>query len=186
MPEPEGPATPGAADQPTRLQRAARRSCAGLAYVIVLVPMVLVIWCFSSIPRGWAQFGSDVEKLLGGVTRREHGDRLFNYSGRDVSGFVIRYWDQEIHYNGRFEAYREADPNQNIRPYQRMFWRPIRPTTFRLGMTYTEVDTGVTRSGSFTVDRSPRPMCRFVFVLEADGPVLSECQRPQVEDFSSS
>lgn len=186
MPEPEGPATPGAADQPTRLQRAARRSCAGLACHRARARGGRDLVLLEHSARLGAVWRSDVEKLLGGVTRREHGDRLFNYSGRDVSGFVIRYWDQEIHYNGRFEAYREADPNQNIRPYQRMFWRPIRPTTFRLGMTYTEVDTGVTRSGSFTADRSPRPMCRFVFVLEADGPVLSECQRPQVEDFSSS
>jgi hypothetical protein len=111
---------------------------------------------------------------------------VFNYSGHDVSGFVIRYWDQEIRYNGRFEAYCENDPDQNIRHYKRMFWRPIRPTTFPLEIAYTEVDTGVTRSGSFTADRRPRPMCRFVFVLEADRPVLCECQRPEVEDFSSS
>ena len=187
MPDSDDPTTLDAADQPTRFQRAARRGCAGLADAIVLVPLVVGIWFFSSIPRGWEQFGDLVSKII--WERSPGADTemvVFNYSGHDVSGFVIQYWDQEIHYNGRFDAYREGDPNQNIRHYKRMFWRPIRPTTFRLGITYTEVDTGVTRSGSFTADRGPRPMCRFVFVLEADGPVLSECQRPEVEDFSSS
>jgi hypothetical protein len=32
--------------------RAARRGFAGLAYAIVLVPVVLVIWFLSSLPRG--------------------------------------------------------------------------------------------------------------------------------------
>jgi hypothetical protein len=187
MPDPAEPATPGAADRPTRLQRAVRRGCAGLAYTIVLVPLVVVIWFFSSIPRGWEQFGDLVWKI---VSEKPPGADteivVFNYSGHDVSGFVIRYADQEVRYNSLLETYREADTDQNIRHYKRMFWRPIRPTTFRLGITYTEVDTGATRSGSFTADRRPRPMCRFVFVLEADGPVLSECQRPEVEGFSSS
>jgi hypothetical protein len=187
MPDPDDPATPGAADQPTRLQRAARRGCAGLAYVIVLVPVVLVIWFFSSIPRGWEQFGDLVTKIFWeGPPGADTEIVVFNYSGHDVSHFVIRYADDEIRYNSRLEAYRAADPNQNIRHYKRMFWRPIRPTTFRLEIAYTEVDTGMTRSGSFVADRRPRSRCRFVFVLEAQGPVLSECQRPEAEDLSSS
>jgi hypothetical protein len=99
---------------------------------------------------------------------------------------VIRYADEEIRYEGRFEVYREGDPNQNIRHYKRMFWRPIRPTTFRLEITYAEAEPGMTRRASFTADRRPRDMCRFVFVLETAGAVLSKCQRPEVEDFSSS
>ena len=188
MLDPKHPANkPREADEPTRLQRAARRGCAGLAYLIVLALVVVGIWFFSSIPRGWEQFGDLVWKMMWeGSPGADTEIVVFNYSGHDLSGFVIRYWDQEIRYTGRLEAHREGDPHQNIRHYKRMFWRPIRPTTFRLEITYTEVDTGVTRSGSFTADRGPRPRCRFVFVLEADGPVLSECQRPEVEDFSSS
>ena len=64
MPELNDPATPGAPDQPTKLQRAARRGCAGLAYTIVLVPVVLVIWFFSTIPRGWEQLGDLVAATL--------------------------------------------------------------------------------------------------------------------------
>lgn len=187
MPDSDYPAKDREADEPTRLQRAARRGCAGLAYLIVLRPLVVGIWFFSSIPRGWEQFGDLVSKIVWeGSPGADTEIVVFNYSGHDVSHFVIRYADEEIRYNGLLEAYREADPDQNIRHYKRMFWRPIRPTTFRLEITYTEVETGITRSGSFTADRRPRSMCRFVFALKAHGPVLSECQRPEVEDFRSS
>ena len=175
------------ADQPTWWQLAARRGCAGLAYAIVLLPIVLVIWFFSSIPHGWQQFGDLVWKIV----REEPPGAdteivVFNYSGHNVARFVIRYADQEIQYADLLEAYREGDSRQNIRHYKRMFWRPIRPRTFRLEITYTEVETGATRTGSFVADRRSRPRCRFVIVLEAHGPVLSECQRPEAEDFSSS
>ena len=49
MLNPDDRATP-AVDEPARLQRVARRGCAGLAYTIVLVPLVLVIWFFSLPP----------------------------------------------------------------------------------------------------------------------------------------
>jgi hypothetical protein len=185
MPERDDAAKDREPDEPTRLQRAARRGCAGLAYAIVLVPMVLVIWFFSTIPRGFEQFGDLVWNILwspGADTEIV----VVNYSGQDVDRFVIRYADQEIRHNGLFQAYRESDSKQNARHFTRMFWRPIRPKTFRLEIVYTEATTGITRSGSFIADRRPRPRCRFVFVLEARGPVLSECQRPEAEDFSSS
>jgi hypothetical protein len=187
MPEPDESAKERAADNPTRLQRVARRGCAGLAYAIVLVPVVIAIWFFSSIPRGWEQFGALVWKIVSeGPPGADTEIVVFNYSGNDIGRFLIRYADEEIHYNGLLEAYREGDPDQNIVHYKRMFWRPIRPKIFRMEITYTEVETGITRSASLTADRRPRDMCRFVFVLEAHGAVLSECQRPEVEDFSSS
>jgi hypothetical protein len=58
MTDPGDPAMDRAADAPTRLQRIARRGCAGLAYATVLVPLVLMIWFFSTLPRGWEQFGT--------------------------------------------------------------------------------------------------------------------------------
>jgi hypothetical protein len=43
MTGPDDPANDRAVDAPTRLQLIARRGCAGLAYVIVLVPLMLGI-----------------------------------------------------------------------------------------------------------------------------------------------
>ena len=55
--DPDDRARSRAADDPARLQRVARRGCAGLAYAIVLVPLVVMIWFFASITRGWERLG---------------------------------------------------------------------------------------------------------------------------------
>jgi hypothetical protein len=185
MPDPDGTATPGVADQPTRLQRAARRGCAGLAYAIVLVPLVVVIWFFSSLPRGWEQFGDLAMNILwppGADTEII----ILNISEHDVRLDWMRIADHETTFTGVLEAEREDDPDQKIVHYQEILWAKVRPRTFAVEIRYTEVDRGVARSGSFVADRRPRPRCAFVIILRSNGPELSGCRRSDLEDFPSS
>jgi hypothetical protein len=187
MPDPDHQATSRAADDPTRLQRAARRGCAGLAYAIVLVPMVLVIWFFSSIPRGWEQLGDLVSKIVfEGPPAVDTEIVILNVSGHDVRLDWMRIADHETTFTGVLETKREDDPNQKIVHYQDILWVRVRPRTFGMEIRYTEVDTGVARSGSFIADRRPRPRCAFVVFLRPDGPELSGCRRSDLEDFPSS
>ena len=82
MSDPDDHREPDTADRPTRLQRAARRGCAGLAYAVVLLPVALGIWFFSTIPRGWEQFGDLVWKIVWeGPPGADTEIVVFNYSG---------------------------------------------------------------------------------------------------------
>ncbi|MGH6917405.1 MAG: hypothetical protein ACREJ0_06840 [Geminicoccaceae bacterium] len=181
------PAISRPAEQPTRLQHVARRGCAGLAYTIVLVPLVVVIWFFSTIPRGWEQFGDLVSKILWeGPPGADTEIIILNISGHDVRLDWMRIADHETTFTGVLETEREDDPDQKIVHYQDILWARVRPRTFRVEIRYTEVDTGVARSGSFVADRRPRPRCAFVIFLRPDGPELSGCRRSDLEDFSSS
>ena len=185
MPDPENRNDSDTADRPTRLQRAARRGCAGLAYAVVLVPLVVAIVFFSTIPRGWEQFGNLVTDILwwrGADTEIV----VFNVSDHDVRSFVIHFADEQIRYNGLLQARREADAKQNISHYKKMFFRDIKPLRFLIEIIYTEANTGVTRSGAFIADRWPREDCRFVIVLKPDGPQFGECSRPERGDFRFS
>ncbi len=175
------------ADEPTRLQRVARRGCAGLAYAIVLVPVVLVILFFSSIPRGWEQLGDLVWKIVWeGPPGADTEIVMLNVSGHDVRLEWMRIADHETTFTGVLETKREDDPSQKIVHYQDILWARVRPRTFGVEIRYTEVDTGVARSGSFVADRRPRPRCAFVLFLRPEGPQLSGCRRSDLEDFPSS
>lgn len=176
---------PDMADRPTRLQRAARRGCAGLAYAVVLVPVALGIWFFSSIPRGWEQFGDLVTNILwwpGADTQIV----VVNLSGRDVRQFELHVADHRIRFEGALETRRQGDPNQKAVHYEEMFWRPVRPVIFTIEITYVESATNVTRSAAFLADRAPRHECMFVIFLQPEGPKLSDCRRSDLEDFPSS
>jgi hypothetical protein len=111
MLDPDDRATP-AVDEPTRLQRVARRGCAGLAYTIVLVPVVLVIWFFSTIPRGWEQFGDLVWNIVWEGPPGAHTEIVvLNISGHDVHIDMIRFADHIDRFTAPLEAERENDPN---------------------------------------------------------------------------
>ena len=131
------------ADAPTRLQRAARRGCAGLAYTIVLVPLVVGIWFFSSIPRGLEQFGDLVSKIVfEGPPAVDTEIVVLNLSGHDVRLDWMRIADHETTFTGVLETEREDDPNQKIVHYQDI----LLGDSFALGLSgseirYTEVDT---------------------------------------------
>jgi hypothetical protein len=158
-----------------------------LAYAIVLVPVVVVIWFFSTIPRGFEQFGDLVWKFVSeGPPGADTEIIVLNLSGHDVRLEWMRIADHETTFTGVLETEREDDPDQKIVHYQGIFWAEVHPRTFMVEIRYTEVDTNVTRSGSFVADRRPRPRCAFVIFLRQDGPELSECRRSDLEDFSSS
>jgi hypothetical protein len=186
MPDPEDTASPGAADHPTRLQRVARRGCAGLAYAIVLVPLVAVIWFFSTIPRGWEQLGDLAWRIVWeGPPGADTEIVVLNISGHDVQIDMIRFAEHVDHFTQPLEAERENDPNQNIVHYQEIYFREIKPLTFVVEIRYRELDTGVERHASFMADRTPREECKFVVFIEPDGARLSECRRSDLEDFDS-
>jgi hypothetical protein len=185
MSDPDDHREPDTTDQPTRLQRAARRGCAGLAYAVVLIPVAVAIWFFSTIPRGWEQFGGMVWNILF-VERGAHTEIIvLNISGHDVQIDLIRFDEHRDRFNGPLEAEREDDPDQNIVHYQETYFRDIVPRKFPVEIRYTELDTGVQRYASFTADRTPRHECAFVMFLRPDGPELSDCRRSDLEDFSS-
>ena len=185
MPDPDPQATSRAADDPTRLQRLARRGCAGLAYAIVLAPVVAVIWFFSSIPQGWQQFGDLVTKIYWDPPGANTEIVVLHVSGHDVQIDLIRFAEHRDHFTRPLEAERENDPNQNIVHYQEIYFRDIKPRTFPVEIRYTELDTGVERHASFVADRRPREECKFVVFIEPDGARLSECRRSDLEDFDS-
>jgi hypothetical protein len=185
MPDPDHQATSRAADDPTRLQRVARRGCAGLAYTIVLVPVVILIW-FSTIPRAWEQFGDPVWKIFWeGFPGADTEIVVLNISGHDVQIDLIRFAEHVDHFTRPPRAERENDPNQNIVHYQEIYFRDIQPGTFPVEIRYREGDTGVERHASFTADRTPRKECKFVVFIEPGGARLSECRRSDLEDFDS-
>jgi hypothetical protein len=186
MTQPDEAAKGRAADRPTPLQRVARRGCAGLAYAIVLVPVVLAIWFFSSIPRGWEQLGDLVWKIVWEGPPGAHTEIVvLNISGHDVQIDMIRFADHVDHFAAPLEAERANDPDQNIVHYQAIYFRDIKPRTFAVEIRYTELDTGVERYASFMADRTRRDECKFVVFIEPDGARLSECRRSDVEDFDS-
>jgi hypothetical protein len=186
MPDADQPGRPQVADDPTSLQRIARRGCAGLAYAIALVPLLVVIWFFSSIPRGWEQFGALVWKIVSeGPPGADTEIVVLNISGHDVQIDLIRFADHVDHLSGPLGAKRENDPKQNIVHYQAIYFRDIKPRTFPVEIRYRELDTGVERHGSFIADRRPRKECAFVVFIRPDGPELSECRRSDLEDFDS-
>jgi hypothetical protein len=185
MADPDDRSEPDTAEQPTRFQRAARRGCAGLAYTVVLVPVILVIYFFSTIPRGWEQFGDLAWNILF-VQRGAHTEIVvLNISGHDVQIDLIRFDEHRDHFSGPLEAKREDDPDQNIVHYQEIYFRDIVPRRFPVEIRYTELSTGIERLASFTADRSPRGECKFVMFLKPGGPELSECRRSDLEDFDS-
>jgi hypothetical protein len=186
MLDPDERASLREADAPTRLQRAARRGCAGLAYTIVLVPLVVGIWFFSSIPRGWEQFGDLVWRILWEGSPGAHTEIVvLNISGHDVQIDLIRFAEHKDHFTRPLEAERENDPDQNIVHYQEIYFHDIKPRTFTVEIRYTEIDTGVERHASFVADRTPRDECKFVVFIEPDGARVSECRRSDLEDFDS-
>jgi hypothetical protein len=186
MPELDEPASPKATDNPTRLQLIARRGCAGLAYAIVLVPVALVIWFFSTIPRGWEQFGDLVWRIVWeGSPGADTEIVVLNISDHDVQIDMIRFAQHVDHFSGPLEAKRPNDPDQNIVHYQAIYFWDIKPQTFPVEIRYKELDTGVERYGSFIADRRPRRECAFVVFIRPDGPELSDCRRSDLEDFDS-
>jgi hypothetical protein len=185
MSDPENRSESDTADRPTRLQRAARRGCAVVAYAVVLMPVALGIWFFSTIPRGWEQFGGMVRNIML-VERGAHTEIIVpNISGHDVQIDLIRFDEHRDRFSAPLEAERENDPDQNIVRYQEIYFRDIVPRRFPVEIRYTELDTGVKRSASFTADRTPRRECAFVMFLGPDSPELSDCRRSDLEDFSS-
>ena len=113
------------------------------------------IWFFSSIPRGWEQFGDLVWSILWEGSPGAHTEIVvLNISGHDVQIDLIRFADHVDHFTKPLEAERENDPNQNIVHYQGIYFRDIKPRTFPVEIRYTELDTGVERYASFMADRT--------------------------------
>ena len=171
MPHPDAPIEDREAPEPTRLQRAARRGCAGLAYAIVLVPLAIGIWFFSTLPRGRDQFGYLAWNFLWeGPPGANTEIIVLNRSGHDVRLEWMRIADHETTFTGVLEAERKDDLDQKIVHYQGIFSAEVHPRTFAVEIRYTEVDTNLTRSGSFVADRRPRRRCAFLILLRPDGP----------------
>jgi hypothetical protein len=186
MTDPGDPAMDRAADAPTRLQRIARRGCAGLAFAIVLVPLVVVIWFFSSIPRGWQQFGDLVMKIVWEGSRGAHTQiTIVNECGHDVQIDLMQFDDAPVAFSRTLEAYRDGDVRQKSIHYQAIYFQVIKPLDIPVRIRYREVDTGREHRAAFVVDRRPRERCRFVVSLEAKGPQVSECLRSELDDFDS-
>jgi hypothetical protein len=186
MSDPEDRSESDTADRPTRLQRMARQGCAGLAYMLLLLPPFLLF----TVPGGWALVGAIVTN---GVTsnfawevRGAHTEIVvLNISGHEVQIDLIRFDEHRDHFNATLDARREGDPDQNIVHYQETYFRDIVPRSFPVEIRYTELDTGIERCASFMADRTPRDECKFVMILNPDGPELSECRRSDLESFGS-
>jgi hypothetical protein len=186
MPDPEERNDSDTAERPTRLQRAARRGCAGIAYAAVLVPLAFTIILLSIMTHGWELAGGFVMDILFGENPGAHTQiTVFNESGHDVQISLIRFDQHHDQFSGVLEAKRKDDPDQSVRRYQTIYFRDIVPRRFPVEIRYTELDTEVERHASFTADRSPRGRCSFWIVLSPDGPELSSCLRSEVEDFGS-
>jgi hypothetical protein len=181
VPDPEGPAGNREADQ-----RVARRGCAGLAYAIVLVPLVLVIWFFSTLPRGWEQLADLVWKIVWEGPPGAHTQiTIVNESGHDVQIELMQFDDAPVTFSRPLESYREGDPKQKSIHYQAIYFQDIKSLGIPVRVRYTELDTGREHQASFVVDRRPRERCQFVVSLETDGPGVSECLRSELDDFDS-
>jgi hypothetical protein len=184
-----GPADPTedrAVDAPTRLQLIARRGCAGLAYAIVLAPVVAVIWFFSSIPQGWQQFGDLMVKIFWEGPPGAHTQiTIVNESGHDVQIDLMQFGDTPVAFSRPLESYREGDDRQKSIHYQAIYFQDIKPFDIPVRVRYRELDTGREHRAGFLVDRRPRERCRFVVSLEPDGPRVSECLRSELDDFDS-
>jgi hypothetical protein len=75
----------------------------------VLVPLVLVIWFFWSIPRGWEQFGDLVWKIVWeGPPGADTEIVILNVSGHDVRLDWMRIADHETTFTGVLETKRAA------------------------------------------------------------------------------